>query len=86
MLEYSKRNQVRIPDYHRLDLAFTVDRNYRKNQRLKSNWTFAIYNLYGRRNAYSVFFRPTANQLPRTTRLAVLGSAFVSLTLNFYVQ
>lgn len=86
VLEYSKRNQVRIPDYHRLDLAFTVDRNYRKNQRLKSNWTFAIYNLYGRRNAYSVFFRPTANQLPRTTRLAVLGSAFVSLTLNFYFQ
>lgn len=86
VLEYSKRNQVRIPDYHRLDLAFTVDRNYRKNQRLKSNWTFAIYNLYGRKNAYSVFFRPTVNQLPRTTRLAVLGSAFVSLTLNFNFQ
>ena len=86
VLEYSDRNQVRIPDYHRLDAAFTVDRGYRKNQRIKSNWTLAIYNVYGRKNAYSVFFKPNASQLPRTTRLSVLGSAFVSLTLNFFFQ
>lgn len=83
VLEYSGRNQVRIPDYHRLDFAFTMDGNYKKNQRFKTNWTLAVNNIYGRRNAYSVFFRPSGGRLPETTRLAVLGSAFVSLTLNF---
>lgn len=86
VLEYSGRNQVRIPDYHRLDFAFTMDGNYRKDQRFKTSWTLAINNLYGRRNAYSVFFRPDGSRLPRTTRLAVLGSAFPSLTLNFSFQ
>lgn len=83
VLEYSGRNQVRIPDYHRLDFAFTMDGNYKKNQRFKTNWTLAVNNIYGRRNAYSVFFRPSGRRLPETTRLAVLGTAFVSLTLNF---
>lgn len=83
VLEYSGRNQVRIPDYHRLDFAFTMDGNYKKNQRFKTSWTLAVNNIYGRRNPYSVFFRPSGGRLPETTRLAVLGTAFVSLTLNF---
>ncbi len=85
VLEYSGRNQVRIPDYHRLDMAITVDKGYKKTQRLKYNWTLSLYNLYGRRNVYSVFFEPTTG-LPRTVRLSVLGSAFVSLTINFFYQ
>jgi hypothetical protein len=86
VLEFSDRNQVRIPDYHRLDLAFTVDGSYRKNQRFKTSWTFSVYNVYGRRNPYSVFFRPNRNQVPTTTRLAVLGTPLVSLTLNITFQ
>jgi len=83
VLEYSGRNQVRIPDYHRLDFAFTMDGNYKKNQRFKTSWTLAVNNIYGRRNPYSVFFRPSGGRLPETTRLAVLGTVFPSLTLNF---
>jgi len=86
VLEFSDRNQVRIPDYHRLDVAFTVDGSYRKNKRFKTSWTFAIYNIYGQRNPYSVFFRPNGNQVPTTTRLAVLGSPLPSLTLNLFFQ
>lgn len=86
VLEYSDRNQVRIPDYHRLDAAFTLDQSYRKTKRFKSNWTLSIYNLYGRRNPYSVFFQPNNNRLPRAIRLSVLGSAFVSLSFNFFFQ
>ncbi len=86
VLEFSDRNQVRIPDYHRLDVAFTVDGSYRKDRRVKTSWTFSVYNVYGRRNPYSVFFRPNGNQLPTTTRLAVLGSPLPSLTLNLSFQ
>ena len=85
ILEYSARNQVRVPDYHRLDVALTLDKGYRKTQRLKHNWTLSLYNLYGRKNVYSVFFEPTTG-LPKTIRLSVLGSAFVSLTVNFFYQ
>jgi len=85
VLEYSQRNSLRIPDYHRLDLAYTVDRGYNKTKKLRSSWTFSLYNLYGRRNAYSVFFVPTQGA-PRTFRLSVLGSAFFSVTYNFYFQ
>ena len=85
VLEYSVRNSLRIPDYHRLDIAYTIDRGYNKSKKIRSSWTVSIYNVYGRRNAYSVFFEPTQNA-PRTFRLSVLGSAFFSLSLNLFFQ
>lgn len=39
-------NNVQLPDYHHLDVAFHL-----KNKKEKgSSWTFGIYNLYGRKN------------------------------------
>ncbi len=79
---YSERNQLRIPDYHRLDIAYTLGRGYKKNQKFRTSWTFAIYNVYARRNAFSVFFTQDGFGKPVGNRLSVLGSAFPSLTLN----
>ena len=53
---YSDRNQLRGPDFHRLDLAYTIGQGYKKNKKFKTSWTISIYNLYGRRNAFSIFF------------------------------
>jgi hypothetical protein len=53
---YSERNQFRIPDYHRLDISFSVDGNLKKHKKWDSSWTFSIYNVYGRKNPYSVYF------------------------------
>jgi hypothetical protein len=53
---YSKRNQYRIPDYFRTDLSINIDGNHKVHQRFHSSWTFGVYNLTGRNNAYSTFF------------------------------
>jgi len=82
---YSDRNQLRIPDYHRLDIAYTLGRGYNRTKRFKTSWTISIYNVYARKNAFSVFFTQGAFQLPVANRLSILGSAFPSLTFNFEV-
>ncbi|NND08183.1 MAG: TonB-dependent receptor [Saprospiraceae bacterium] len=83
VLNYSDRNAFRIPDYHRLDLAYTIGQGYRKSKKFKTSWTFSVYNLYGRRNAYSVFIEQSKGGRPDIKRLSILGNAFPSLTFNF---
>ncbi|MEM9888330.1 MAG: TonB-dependent receptor [Bacteroidota bacterium] len=80
---YSERNQFRIPDYHRLDLAYTFDNKKAKLKGLKSSFTIAIYNVYFRRNPFSVFFKRDTSNIPQAFQLAVLGSALPSATYNF---
>jgi outer membrane receptor protein involved in Fe transport len=56
-IDYSARNAYRIPDYFRIDLSLSIEGNLRKNKFIHSSWLFSIYNLTGRDNAYSVFFK-----------------------------
>ena len=78
---YLKRNHARIPTYHRLDLAYTIGKGYKKTNKVKTSWTFSIYNVYGRKNAFSVFY----TQKQQANRLAILGAAFPALTLNLEI-
>lgn len=80
---YSPRNQFRIPNYHRLDLAYTFNRNAVRTKRFKGSLTVSVYNLYFRRNAFSVFFKRIPGTPANAFRLAVLGTAFPSVTYNF---
>ena len=82
---YSERNQLRIPDYHRLDFAYTLGQSHDRAKRFKTSWTFSLYNVYGRRNAFSVFFTQKPFQRPVANRLAVLGSVFPAITFNFEI-
>ena len=84
--DYSLRNQWRIPDYHRLDVAYTIGRGYKRNRKLNTSWTISVFNVYGRRNPYSIFYLQEVKQRPTAQRLAILGSTFPSLTLNFDVR
>ncbi|GAB3335212.1 TonB-dependent receptor [Marivirga atlantica] len=79
ILNYSERNEYRIPDYHRLDLSLTVKDNPSKNGRYSGEWVFSIYNVYGRKNAYSITF----NKYGKAKKLSILGSTFPSITYNF---
>lgn len=80
--DYGLRNQFRIPDYHRLDIAWTIDSGYRKKKKIDKSWTLAVYNLYSRNNAYSVFFRANGGTT-EAYKLSIFGAAFPSLTYNF---
>ncbi len=79
---YTPRNQARIPDYHRLDVAYTIGRGYNKKNTLKTSWNISVYNVYARRNAFSVFFTQSPDLRPQANRLAILGTIFPALTLN----
>ncbi len=83
---YSSRNSGRIPDYFRIDLAYTVGQGYKKDKKFKTSWTFSLYNVLGRKNPYSVFFTRAAFERVQANRLAILGSVFPSLTVNFELQ
>lgn len=86
---YSDRNKYRMPTYHRIDVSITLDENLRRKRMWKGSWTFSIYNLYGRKNAYSVFYRKDASiQLADKNqyaiyKLSVIGVPVPSITYNF---
>lgn len=81
--DYSERNEFRIPVYHRLDMSVTVTRGTIRTKNYKGSWTFSIYNVYNRRNAFSVFYRRNINEPPVAYKLSVLGSILPSITYNF---
>lgn len=82
-LNFSDRNQYRIPDYHRLDISYTITRSAVRTKRYKSSLTFSVYNIYARRNAFSVFFKRNLNEPSQAYQLSVLGTALPAVTYNF---
>ncbi len=84
------RNNVRIPSYHRLDLSATFRGKKYDKKRWKSEWVFSAYNVYNRRNPFSIFFQQeetrAVNGDPIRTqaiRLSVIGSIIPSVAYNF---
>ncbi len=82
---YDNRNGARIPDYHRLDLSATYDMGADSSRKWKSSLTFGFYNVYGRRNPFSVYFRQNEEDPTKTeaVRYSLLGTVIPSITYNF---
>lgn len=79
---YTGRNASRMPDYHRLDLGFTYA--FKPRKRWSSDINVSLYNVYDRKNAYSISFRESETK-PGTTeavRLALFGIV-PSVSWNF---
>ncbi|MDZ4668672.1 MAG: TonB-dependent receptor [bacterium] len=55
---YGQRNNARFPAYHRADVSLTIDRKKRPGRVYKneSDLVIAIYNVYGRKNAYTLSY------------------------------
>jgi hypothetical protein len=71
-----------MPDYHRLDLAATLEA--KPGKKLQSSWSMGFYNVYGRKNAYSINFQDdpddkTKTQAVKTTLFGIIPS----ITWNF---
>lgn len=83
MFYYTERNGYRMPDYHRLDLSATYEPKP-ANKRFQSSWSFGIYNVYNRKNAYIIDFRENENNsnITEAYRIALFG-AIPSVTWNF---
>ncbi|SDD62216.1 Outer membrane receptor proteins, mostly Fe transport [Algoriphagus faecimaris] len=78
---FSRRNEQRLPDFHRLDLS--VNFKFRGESKFADGeWTFSVLNVYGRRNPFSLFFVDEAGAPPQANRLAVLGVPLPSLSYS----
>ena len=79
---YSNRNEFRIPDYYRADVSLNLEGNHKVRKLAHSSWTFAVYNLTGRKNPYSVFFS-SENGSIQGYRLAIFCRPIPTVTYNF---
>jgi hypothetical protein len=79
---FSSRNEYRIPDYHRLDFAFVIEGNHKRNKRWEGSWVLSVYNVYGRNNPYTIFFRGSGQNIPKPYQLSIIGTIFPSLSYN----
>jgi hypothetical protein len=82
LLHYSDRNKYRLPDYSRVDVSCTVNGNLRSGKIANPHWTFSVYNLLGRNNVYSVYFKKEKNVV-RGYELSIFGRAFPTVTFSF---
>lgn len=79
---YSERNQYRIPDYFRTDVSINIEGNHKVKKLAHSSWTVAVYNLTGRKNAYSVFF-VSENGVINGYKLSIFARPIPTITYNF---
>ena len=80
-LYYSDRNAYRIPDYFRMDLSVNIDGNHKVKQKIHNSWSFGVYNLTARQNAYSVYF-VNENGKIQGYQLSIFGTAIPFITYN----
>lgn len=87
---YSERNKYRMPSYHRLDVSITFDENLSKKRMWKGSWTLSVYNLYGRHNPYSVYYKKNSDEnvkdgqsIYQLYKLSIIGVPVPSITYNF---
>jgi hypothetical protein len=81
-LHYSDYNQYRIPDYFRMDLSVTLEGNLKLHKLVHSTFTFSLYNITARKNAYSVYFRSEGTKY-EAYKLSIFGTIIPTLTYNF---
>ena len=92
---YLSRNNSRLPTYHRLDFSWKISYSKSPNRKFKGDWIFTIYNLYGRKNPFNIYYTQRNGTVDGDVflgsplgsyELSVLRSPLVSLTYNFKFQ
>ena len=81
-MAYSTRNSYRIPDYFRLDLAFNIDPGHYLKAIAHTSITLGVYNVTGRKNPYSVFFKSSSAGVTKGYMLSVFATQIPYINLN----
>lgn len=88
----SERNNVRIPDYHRLDVAVTFNNIWRgkKERSGEDHLVVSLYNVYARKNPFSIYFsqgieRQLSDKPTNTsaTQLSMIVTLVPAISYNF---
>ncbi|MBR4134696.1 MAG: carboxypeptidase-like regulatory domain-containing protein, partial [Bacteroidales bacterium] len=81
-LAFSDRNSYRIPDYFRLDLAMNIEPGHYLKQLTHMSWTVGVYNVTGRKNAYSIFYSSSGGRTISGHMLSVFACPIPYINLN----
>lgn len=81
-LFFSDRNGYRLPDYFRMDIAMNIEPSHYLKQLTHFSVTFGVYNVTGRKNAYSVYFDTNSGSNIQGQMLTIFGAPIPYLTLN----
>jgi hypothetical protein len=81
-VDYSSRNEYRIPDYLRLDVSLRIEGNLKLKKPMHSYWTIGVYNLTGRSNANSIFFLSEEGKL-HGYKYSVIGVPILTISWNW---
>ena len=82
-LAYSERNAYRIPDYFRADVAFNIDPGHYLKAIMHTTITLGVYNVTGRKNPYSVFFKTSNYGSVDGYMLSVFATQIPYININF---
>jgi hypothetical protein len=55
---YTSRNGYRLPNYNRLDISFNYNPRKNDSRKWKGYWSFDIYNVYGKKNPFTLYAKP----------------------------
>jgi hypothetical protein len=81
-VDYSNRNEYRIPDYFRLDLSLTIEGNLKRRKFIHNSFVFNVYNATGRDNPYSVYFKLEDGKI-NSYQYSVIGVPIFTITWLF---
>lgn len=81
---YTNRNASRMPNYHRLDVSFTIKSKPNPQRRWSYDWAFGLYNAYNRHNPWIINFKQDQTNSSRTyAEMTYLFGIIPSVTFNF---
>jgi len=81
-LYYSDRNAYRIPDYFRMDFSINIEPSHNLTLWTHSTITIGIYNLTGRKNAFSVYYDTNNGTKIQGYKLSIFGSPIPYINYN----
>ena len=82
LINYTERNSYRLPDYFRVDLSVKVEGNLRLKKKYHSTLIFSVYNLLGRHNVYSTYFKIDEKKI-QGYKISIFANPIFSITYNF---
>ncbi len=80
-LFYTNRNSERVPDYFRVDASFNIEPSHHLTLLTHSMITIGVYNLTGRKNAHSVYYKQENGQI-KGYKLSIFGVPIPYISYN----
>jgi hypothetical protein len=60
-----------------------MEGNHKRRKFWDGTWTFSVYNVYSRKNPYTIFFKDDGTGRLKAYQLSIVGTALPSLSYSF---